>query len=61
VRHIHPISAEFRVTLTGYLRRVILARSEVSEARMHADRSIAESKALMIAADETMATLLPRI
>jgi hypothetical protein len=55
------MSAEFRVSLTDYLRRVILARSEVSEARMHADRSIAESKALMIAADETMATLQQRI
>jgi hypothetical protein len=33
-------------------------KSQVSEARMHAEQSIAESKALMIAADATMARIL---
>jgi len=54
VRQINPIREESRVILAGYLRRAILARSEVKEARMHADRSIAESKELMVAADAAM-------
>ncbi|MBO0757352.1 MAG: hypothetical protein J2P54_15955 [Bradyrhizobiaceae bacterium] len=57
MRQINLISGDSRVILAAYRRQLILVKSQVNEARMHADRSIAESKALMIAADATMARL----
>jgi hypothetical protein len=50
----HDVVAQFE-RLDVYRRQTALMRSEVIHAKLEAERSIAESKALMTAADEVVA------